>query len=225
MSKFKQPLGYDLNALEPHLSEEQMRFHYEQHYTGYCKNLEKLIKDTVYADMNLTQIVSHTEPPPIKRGTDPIYNNAAQIKNHEFFFEQLSKDGGQMDDELKQAIESSFGSTLAMKTALRNKVTTFFGAGWVWLSLIQHKEWDSPSLTIITTRDGDTITFNESDNVTYYGPLLTIDVWEHAHYVDYRNDKGKYFDNIYKLINWNVVNERYKAHISTRFDYTKPFEL
>lgn len=225
MSKFKKPLPYKLNALEPHLSSEQMRFHYEEHYAGYCANLDKLIKDTEYQDQTLTQIVFNTKPPLHQHATDPIYNNAAQVKNHEFFFQSLTPDKSEMSDDIKQAIEASYGSVDWFMATLKNKVTSFFGAGWVWVTISQHRQWDSPTVQIVTTRDGNTLVYDDSNETSVHGALLTIDVWEHAYYIDYRNKRADYFDAISNVIDWKTVSERYDAHKSTLFDYTKPFEL
>lgn len=225
MNKFKTELPYKFADLEPHLSEEQVRLHYEGHYMGYCKNLEKLIADTKYESMNLTQIVHHSKPPECDRTTSPIYNNAGQIKNHEFFFTHLTPNQPDMPDQLKRYIEESFGSVNEFKKVFKYKVSSFFGAGWAWLALIHHKQWKSPKLEIVTTRDGDTITFNGSTDFVYKGPVLVIDLWEHAYYIDFRNKRANYFDSIYNVIDWEKVNSNLTHHLSANFDYTTSFEL
>jgi len=225
MSKFKDKLPYALDALEPHISEEQLTLHYEKHYGGYCDNLEKLIKDTAYQNMNLTQIVDKTQPPPLRHASDPIYNNAAQIKNHIFFFQQLNPSPGEISDSLKTAIERDYKSFDHLMEVITSQVTSFFGAGWIWLTIVQHKEWDSPSLQVITTRDGNTIAHDETTDFTLYHPICVIDVWEHSYYVDHRNDRTAYVEAISNVLDWKKISDRYDAHLSDRFDYTKSFEL
>lgn len=225
MSKFKTQLPYKFDDLEPHLSQEQVRLHYEGHYLGYCKNLETLIKDTKFESMNLTQIVHHSKPPEAERTTSPIYNNAAQIKNHEFFFTHLTPDQPDIPEPLEKMLIDSFGSIEKFKAVFKQKVTSFFGAGWVWLALIHHKQWDSPTIEVVTTRDGDTITFNGNTDFVYKGALCVIDVWEHAYYIDFRNKRADYFDQIYQVLDWEKINNNLSAHLSVNFDYTSSFEL
>jgi Fe-Mn family superoxide dismutase len=200
-----------------------MQNHYNKHYGGYCDNLSELITNTKYADMELIDIVNQTEPIVGNHASNPIYNNAAQVWNHEFYFNQFPSNN-EISPTLQTMIASSFSDMAGLKKMMKQKFTSFFGVGWVWLVLTQHKQWDAPILQIVTTRDGDTIT-NESDDFTFNGPILTLDIWEHAYYVDYQSNKAEHFDNVWELIDWSVVSERYDKQISTLFDYTKPFEL
>ncbi len=225
MRKFQTPLKYKLDSLEG-VSEESMDFHYNKHYVGYCKNLEKLIPNTQYADMLLDEIIDKSAPQDKTSNTaNPIYNNAAQIKNHEFFFEQLSDAPSPLEDgELMNMIINDYGSFDKMVEMIKSKLTGFFGVGWIWLTLEQHQQWDSPSIRIVATRDGNTFINHQSDE-HFVGPICTIDVWEHSYYIDHRNDRSAYFDDIIKSIDWKVVEKRFNTHNSSIFDYTKPFEL
>lgn len=213
-----------MGDLEPSISKETMEFHYGKHYSSYCNNLEKLIVDTHYEKMELIDIIKQSEPVVGGHASNPIYNNAAQVWNHEFYFNQFSADESTPSTELSEMIDSTYGGMDKLKQELRNKFVGFFGIGWVWLVITQHKQWDSPILQIVTTRDGDTIT-NEPNDSTFNGPMITLDVWEHAYYIDHRNDRDTHFNQIWGKIDWNVVSARYTEHKSTLFDYTKPFEL
>lgn len=184
------PLPYAMDALEPYLSAETLEYHYGEHHRGYVDKLNALIPDTELADMPLTQIVTTA-------GQGPIFDNAAQVWNHTFYWQSLSPDGGgEPTGPIADAIARSFESTQRFKQAFNNAVKGLFGSGWVWL---------------VQTTD-DTVAIEQTANAgnpmtTGRVVLLTCDVWEHAYYIDYRNDKGRYLDAFWSLVNWDFVTQ------------------
>ena len=181
-------LPYARNALQPHISEETIDFHYGKHHKSYVDKLNGQIEGTDMADQSLEEIV---------RGADGgVFNNAAQIWNHTFYWNCLSPaGGGEPGGALADAITSSFGSFDAFKEQFTDSAVTNFGSGWTWLV----KNGDG-SLTIVNTGNADTPLTD--DSVT---PLLTVDVWEHAYYIDYRNARPAYMDAFWALVNWDFV--------------------
>lgn len=184
-------LPYAYDALAPGISEETLRFHHDKHYAGYVNKLNELIVDTPFADMPLEDIISSAD--------GPIYNNAAQAWNHVFYFDALSPEAQDAPTgALKQAIDNSFGSLDAMKAQMTNACNSLFGSGWVWLA-----EDRTGRLSIISEQN--------AGNPIRYGmkPLLCIDVWEHAYYIDYRNRRADAVKAIWPLIDWKEVEARY----------------
>lgn len=180
-------LPYAKNALEPIISSETVEFHYEKHHTGYVNNLNNLIKNTEFEDMELEDV--------IRSSTGAIFNNAAQVYNHTFYWNCLTPDKTSPSEKLTAMIDASFGSFENFKSDFIKSAVSNFGSGWTWLV----RESDG-MLKIINTQNAATpITVGEV-------PLLTIDVWEHAYYIDYRNGRQKYLDEIFKIINWNFVS-------------------
>ena len=185
------PLPFAKDALEPVISAETIDFHYGKHHQAYVTNLNNLVPGTEFADASLEEIVMQAD--------GGIFNNAAQVWNHTFYWNGLSPDGGgEPDGALEAAIDQTFGSFAAFKEAFIKSAVGNFGSGWTWL--VKNKDG---SVAIVNTsnaatplRDGKT-------------PLLTIDVWEHAYYIDYRNARPKYLDEIWKLVNWNFVAANY----------------
>ncbi len=188
------PLPYADNSLEPIISANTIGFHYGKHHKGYVNNLNKLITGTEYADMPLEKIVSSTVRKPDKVA---IFNNAAQTWNHTFYWRSLRpKGGGEPSANLKQKIEASFGSLEACKKELANAAVTQFASGWVWLIK------DDDKLRVVKTGNAD------NPMTQAIKPLLTIDVWEHAYYLDYQNRRADYVNAlIEKLINWEFAAE------------------
>jgi Fe-Mn family superoxide dismutase len=182
------PLPYAKDALAPHISAETIEFHYDKHHATYVANLNKLIPGTEFADASLEDIV--------KKASGGIFNNAAQVWNHTFYWNCLSpKGGGEPKGALAEAIDKSFGSFASMKEKLGNAALTHFGSGWAWLV-----KYNDGTLGVEQTanagtplRDGKTA-------------LLTIDVWEHAYYVDYRNARAAYVEAFWKLVNWDFAS-------------------
>ena len=186
------PLPYADNALEPVISAHTLSFHYGKHHKAYVDNLNKLVADTPLSGKSLEEIIKATAGQADKAG---IFNNAAQVWNHMFYWHSLRpKGGGEPPAALKQKIEASFGSVDACKKEFANAAVTQFGSGWAWL--VQ----EGDKLAIAKTSNADSpITKNSR-------PLLTIDVWEHAYYLDYQNRRPDYVNTILdKLINWEFA--------------------
>jgi Fe-Mn family superoxide dismutase len=180
-------LPYELNALEPHISRETLEYHYGKHHQTYVTNLNNLIKDSAFAEISLEEI--------IKQSSEGVFNNAAQVWNHTFYWNCLSpKGGGQPTGKLANAINSTFGSFDKFKEEFTKKAVTTFGSGWAWLV----KNPDG-SLALVSTSNAATpMTSNQT-------ALLTCDVWEHAYYIDYRNARPKYVEAFWNLVNWDFV--------------------
>lgn len=180
-------LPYEKNALEPHISAETLEYHYGKHHNTYVVNLNNLIKDTEFEGKSLEEI--------IKTSTGGIFNNAAQVWNHTFYWHCLSPKGGNAPTgAVADAINKAFGSFEAFKEELTKSAVGNFGSGWTWLV----KKADG-SLAIVNTSNAAT-PLTSGDK-----PLLTVDVWEHAYYIDYRNARPKYLENFWALVNWEFV--------------------
>lgn len=181
-------LPYSRDALQPHISSETLDFHYGKHHATYVDKLNGLVKDSDYADSSLEDII-------VKAPAGPIFNNAAQIWNHTFYWNSLSPNGGgEPTGALLDAINSAFGSVDAFKEEFTNSAVNNFGAGWTWLV----KKSDG-SLAIVNTS-------NAACPLTEgYTPLLTCDVWEHAYYIDYRNVRPDYMKAFWSLVNWDFA--------------------
>ncbi|ANI29377.1 superoxide dismutase [Yersinia entomophaga] len=182
-------LPYAKNALEPHISAETLDYHYGKHHNTYVVNLNNLIKDTEFAGQSLEEIV--------KTSTGGIFNNAAQVWNHTFYWNCLAPNaGGEPKGAVAEAIAASFGSFAEFKQQFTDAAVKNFGAGWTWLV----KKPDG-SLAIVSTSNAAT-PLTTSDK-----PLLTVDVWEHAYYIDYRNARPTYLENFWALVNWAFVEK------------------
>jgi Fe-Mn family superoxide dismutase len=185
-------LPYAKNALAPHISAETLEYHYGKHHATYVANLNKLIAGTEFAELSLEDIV--------KKATGGIFNNAAQVWNHTFYWNSLSpKGGGEPSGPLADAVVKSFGSFAGFKEKMTNAAITQFGSGWAWLV----KNPDG-SLAIEQTSNAGT-PLKDSKKA-----LLTVDVWEHAYYVDYRNARASYVDAFWKLVNWQFADQNWK---------------
>lgn len=184
-------LPYALDALEPHLSRETLEYHWGKHHKKYVDTLNKLIGGTEFEDASLEEIIGSA-------GAGDIFNNAAQAWNHAFYWKCLSPDSGaKPDGELLAAIESSFESLDAFQEKFTAASTSVFGSGWAWLI-----HAGNGVLSIKTMPNAHTPLMHGEV------ALLTCDMWEHAYYIDYRNDKGGYLDAFWKLVNWEFVAER-----------------
>ncbi len=182
------PLPYDMDALAPHISRETLEFHYGKHHQTYVTNLNNLIKGTEHESQSLEEIV--------KSASGGIFNNAAQIWNHTFYWNSLSPNGGgAASGAVGDAINAAFGSFDTFKEQFTQKSVTLFGSGWAWLV----KKSDG-TLDIVQTSNAATPL--TGDDV----PLLTCDVWEHAYYIDYRNARPKYLEAFWGLVNWDFAN-------------------
>ena len=181
------PLPFAKDALTPVISAETIDFHYGKHHQAYVTNLNNLVPGTEFENASLEDIVMKAD--------GGIFNNAAQIWNHTFYWNGLSPEGGgEPTGELGAEIDKAFGSFAAFKETFIKSAIGNFGSGWTWLV----KNADG-SVAIVNTSNAATPL---RDGLT---PLLTIDVWEHAYYIDYRNARPKYLDEIWKLVNWDFV--------------------
>ncbi len=186
-------LPYAYDALAPHISEETLRYHHDKHYTGYVAKLNELVAGTPQAGQTLEELVRTAE--------GPLYNNAAQMWNHEFYFDQLSPTPApQPAGRLMQAIERTFGSVEELKKQMDKASVGLFGSGWTWLVADKRGE-----LSLVATPN--------AGNPLREGlvPLLCVDVWEHAYYIDYRNRRAEAVAALWPLIDWKVVGARYDA--------------
>ncbi|MCX7213976.1 MAG: superoxide dismutase [Fe] [Burkholderiales bacterium] len=181
------PLPYAIDALAPHISKETLEFHYGKHHQTYVTNLNNLIKGTEFDAMSLEDIV--------RKSTGGMFNNAAQIWNHTFYWNSLSpKGGGQPAGALAAAINAKWGSFDAFKDAFTKSAVGNFGSSWTWLV----KKADG-SLDIVNTSNAATPVTGADK------PLLTCDLWEHAYYIDYRNRRPDYMAAFWSLINWDFA--------------------
>lgn len=182
-------LPYEKTALAPHISEETLEFHYGKHHNTYVVKLNGLIKGTDLETKSLEEIV--------KNSSGGIFNNAAQIWNHTFYWNSLSPNGGgEPSGALADAITASFGSFEAFKTQFTDSAINNFGSSWTWL--VKQKDG---GLAIVNTSNAATPLTDEG--VT---PLLTVDLWEHAYYIDYRNLRPNYLEGFWALVNWDFAS-------------------
>jgi superoxide dismutase, Fe-Mn family len=187
------PLPYGLDTLQPHMSKETLEFHYGKHHQAYINKLNELIRGTEFENAALEEIV--------KNASGPLFNNAGQHWNHSFFWRCLSpRGGGVPGGDLGLAIGSKWGEFDQMKTAFNKSAVENFGSGWTWLV----RKGDG-SLDIVNTGNAGTpITGADV-------PLLTLDVWEHAYYIDYRNKRPDFAAAFWKIVNWDFAAKNYAS--------------
>ncbi len=195
-------LPYDMDALEPHVSADTLSYHYDRHHRGYVDKLNKKIEGTPYAELSLEDIIVRAR----ENADIDILNNAAQAWNHDFLWRSMSPNGGKRPEgAMKQLLDGAFKDVDAFKAEFRKKALSLFGSGWTWLVL------DGGKPKILNTTNAD------SPVGTRMTPLLVLDVWEHAYYLDYQNERAKYVDAFLEnLINWdfavrNLTTERKAA--------------
>ena len=185
-------LGYQFGDLAPMMSQETISYHYGKHFRNYVDNLNQLVDGSKYEGLSLTELVR-------KAPEGPVADNAGQVLNHSLFFEQLmpAPNAKRPTGEFLFLIEQSFGSFESMIEQLNRAAASFFGSGWTFLAMD-----DAGELKILSLSNGD--------NPLRYNlvPLLAIDVWEHAYYLDYQNRRKDYLQNLWLLINWHVVSGR-----------------
>lgn len=182
------PLPYATDALKGYISEEQMQYHYGKHHAGYYAKLKALLADNPFADKPLHEIVTES--------SGVVFNNAAQAWNHAFFWKCMSPSGGGCPTgDLATAIDHDFGGYDVFKTQFSDAATNLFGAGWAWLAADP-----AGKLSILPLGNADT--------PLKHGklPLLTIDVWEHAYYVDYRNERPRFVQGFWDVVNWDFAS-------------------
>lgn len=181
------PLPYAIDALAPHISQETLEYHYGKHHQTYVTNLNNLVAGTEFENAPLEEVV--------KKSSGGMFNNAAQVWNHTFYWNSLSpKGGGEPTGAVLDGIVKKWGDFAAFKDAFNKSAAGNFGSGWTWLV----KKADG-SLDIVNTSNAATpLTTDDA-------PLLTCDVWEHAYYIDYRNARPKYLETFWKLVNWEFA--------------------
>jgi len=189
---FKLPeLPYAMDALEPYISKETLEYHYGKHHQTYVTNLNNLTKGTEFESASLEEVV--------KKSSGGVFNNAAQVWNHTFYWNGFAPNaGGEPSGALAQAINDKWGSFEEFKNAFNAPAAGNFGSGWTWLV----KKADG-SLDIVNTSNAETPLTTDDK------PLLTCDVWEHAYYIDYRNARPKYLENFWQIVNWKFVEQNF----------------
>ncbi len=184
------PLPFEMDALEPYISRETLEYHYGKHHQAYVNNLNKLLEGRPDADKPLEDVILF--------GEGAVFNNAAQVWNHNFYWQCLRKDTGEPEGALAEAIKRDFGSLDKLKQELAATATAQFGSGWGWLVLQGGK------LKVTKTSNADLPMKHDQR------ALLTVDVWEHAYYIDYRNARPKYVETVLDhLVNWDFVAENF----------------
>jgi Fe-Mn family superoxide dismutase len=186
-------LKYSMDALEPYISKETLEFHYGKHHNAYVTNLNNMIPGTEFEGLSLEEIIMKAQP-------GGVFNNAAQVWNHTFYWDGMAPNaGGEPTGKIAELINGKFGSFDMFKEAFSKAAVTNFGSGWTWLVKDNNGEID-----ILNTDDADTA-MKEGKSA-----LLTLDVWEHAYYIDYRNARPKYIEAFWNLVNWEFVNQNYQ---------------
>ena len=190
-------LPYSRDALEPHMSGNTLDYHYGKHHQTYVNKLNGLVEGSQYAEMSLEEVVRASA----EAGDTGVFNNAAQVVNHDFLWHSLSPNGGGTPDgELGAAIDAAFGSFDGFRTAFAAAAAGQFGSGWAWLVA------EGDTLKIVTT--------GNADNPMLQGqtPLITLDVWEHAYYLDFQNDRPGYVQSFLdNLANWDFAAKNFAA--------------
>lgn len=182
-------LPYALDALAPVMSADTLNFHYGKHLQTYLDNVNRMIEGTPFAEMKLKDMITKAQ--------GAFYNNAAQAFNHIIFFKQLTPTPTTISPLVTQALVARFGSVDAFKSEFSNAAATLFGSGWVWLAL------DANNVLQIVPEP------NAGNPITRdMRPLMCIDVWEHAYYLDYKNRRGDYIKNFWNLVNWDYIEKR-----------------
>jgi len=189
-------LGYDFNALEPHIDAQTMELHYTKHHQGYFNNFMKAADGTPLLETPMEQILVG-----ISRQSETVRNSGGGFYNHALFWENMSPSPVEMPDALKQSIEKDFGSLDAFREKFGTAAKTRFGSGWAWLAV-----GNNGKLFVSSTANQDNPLM---DVVPEKGiPILGLDVWEHAYYLKYQNRRAEYVDNFWNLVNWDVVKNR-----------------
>lgn len=187
-------LPFPFNALAPLMSRETLEYHYGKHHRGYVEKLNELIVGTPFWDQSLVEIV--------RGSSGPIFNNAGQAWNHEFFWRCLSPDRAPISPTLRARIAADFGALDAFEQELLDKGTELFGSGWLWLIEVEGKlEWKALPNADTPVKSGK-------------HPLLACDLWEHAYYIDYRDGRPKFLEAFYKLVNWEFVENRLASAVA-----------
>ncbi len=187
------PLPYAMDALKPYISAETLEYHHGKHHAAYVKKANELVAKSKFANASLEEILKTAEP-------GPLFNNVEQHYNHSFYWKSLApKAGGEPQGPIADAIKKAFGDFASFKEKFSKAAGEHFGSGWAWL--VQNS---SGALEVISTHDaGCPIRQGQT-------PIITCDVWEHAYYIDYRNERPKYVDAFWNLVNWEFANKNLK---------------
>jgi len=181
-------LPYELDSLEPYMSKETLEYHYGKHHQTYVTKLNGLIEGTKFENLSLEDIIKQSE--------GGVFNNSAQVFNHDFFWKGLTPGGSVIGEDVEKALTEAFGSVEKFKEEFATTAINHFGSGWAWL------------VKDITGRLSIVATSNAATPITEgLTPLLTCDVWEHAYYIDTRNARPKYLENFWNIVNWDFVAE------------------
>lgn len=196
-------LPFEPDALEPYISKETLEYHHGKHHATYVNNLNRLIEGTEYQKMTLEEIVTSA--------SGGIFNNAAQVYNHNFYFNGLCREKTTPSKNLVTLLNRDFGSMEAFKETFLERAAGLFGSGWLWLSIDS-----SGSLQLESLSNAGTPILSGNT------PLLTCDVWEHAYYIDYRNARAEYLKKWWDIINWDFVSENLQAFSESRHGTLDP---
>ncbi|WP_262902540.1 superoxide dismutase [Winogradskyella sp. SM1960] len=189
-------LPYDKSALNPLITEETFDYHYGKHHAAYVNNLSGLVKDTELVDLSVEEIIQKG----YAENNAALFNNAAQHWNHSFFWHCLSPNGGKAPEgKIGELIVRDFGDFEQFKEQFSTTATKLFGAGWAWLA-----QDEKGKLEIIPMKDAHT------PLTEHKKPILTLDVWEHAYYIDYRNARPKFVESFWEIVNWDFANKNLK---------------
>lgn len=193
------PLPYERDALEPHMSRETLDYHYGKHHKSYVEKTKKAIKGTAFEDRSLEDIIRATRDDEDNRS---LFNNSAQAWNHNFFWKSMTGEGSEKpENTLMDRIEKDFGSFEKFKEQFKDEATGHFASGWCWLV------WKDDELKVVSTHDADTPVAHDDME-----PLLGCDLWEHAYYIDYRNERGDFVETFLgKLANWAFAARNWEA--------------
>ena len=187
-----EPLPFAIEGLAPHISKETLEYHHGKHHQAYVNKLNDLLPGTEFENMSLEDLVLKAD--------GGIFNNAAQIWNHNFYWQSLSDQDEAIDPQVQGLLDEYFGSIDLFKKEFTKQALGQFGSGWAWLVLNEKEQ-----LEIMTT--------SNADNPLCHGkkPLLTCDVWEHAYYIDTRNSRPNYLNNYWEVVNWNLIKAQLNA--------------
>jgi Fe-Mn family superoxide dismutase len=192
------PLPYDYNALEPHIDEQTMRIHHDKHHQAYVDNANKALDGTEWADKDVLDVLQDLDRIPEDKRT-AVRNNAGGHANHSLFWEIMGPGGGEPSGDLAEAISGAFGDLDSLKEKVSQAGITRFGSGWGWLV------WNGSALEVMSTPNQDSPVLEGKT------PLLGIDVWEHAYYLNYQNRRPDYVAAWWNVVNWDEVASRYAA--------------
>jgi Fe-Mn family superoxide dismutase len=192
------PLPYDYNALEPHIDEQTMRIHHDKHHQAYVDNANKALDGTEWADKSVDDVLRDLDRIPEDKRT-AVRNNAGGHANHSLFWEIMGPGGGEPSGDLAEAVSGAFGDLDSLKEKVSQAGITRFGSGWGWLV------WNGSALEVMSTPNQDSPVLEGKT------PLLGIDVWEHAYYLNYQNRRPDYLEAWWNVVDWNAVAARFDA--------------